>query len=160
VAGRPKLYVETTVISYLTAWPSSEMVTAAHQRITKDWWQAKRNEFDLFVSELVIRESMAGDRGAAQLRIETIHDLEVLSIDDETTRLAEMLAAELGLPERAAADSVHIAIAAVNGMDYLVTWNCRHIANARHRQRIEDICESLSYVAPIICTPEELIEDQ
>lgn len=159
MADKPRVYVETTVISYLTAWPSSELITAAHQQITKDWWQSRRDEFELFASELVIREAQAGDLEAAKRRLEFTNDLQLLTIDDATTQLAEILSNDLQLPERASADAVHIGLAVVNGMDYLVTWNCRHIANARHRQIIESVCASLGYLSPVICTPEELIED-
>ncbi len=152
----PKVYVETTVISYLTAWPSAEVVTAAHQQITKEWWQNQRGDFELFVSELVVREAQVGDPDAAKQRLEAIADLGVLTIDDETTELAETISGELHLPERASADAFHISLSIVHGMDYLITWNCRHIANARHREKIENICDSFGYVSPVICTPEEL----
>jgi hypothetical protein len=155
--GTPKVYVETTVISYLTAWPSAEVVTAAHQQITKEWWQ-KRDEFDLFVSELVVREAQVGDPQAAKLRLDLIAELNLLSINDTATELAESISRELHLPDRASTDALHIALSVVHGMDYLITWNCRHIANARHRQRIENICDAQGYESPVICTPEELKE--
>jgi hypothetical protein len=155
----PKVYVETTVISYLTAWPSAEVVTAAHQQITKEWWQNQRGEFDLFVSELVVREAQVGDPDAAKRRLEAIANLGLLAIDEETTELAETISRQLGLPERASADAFHISLSIVNGMDYLVTWNCRHIANARHREKIGNVCDSWGYVSPVICTPEELSEE-
>jgi hypothetical protein len=159
MSGKPKVYVETTDISYLTAWPSAEVVTAAHQQITKEWWQTQRDEFDLFVSELVVREAQVGDSEAARLRLDLIAQLNLLALNDAATELAESISSELHLPDRASADALHIALSVVHGMDYLITWNCRHIANARHRQRIADICDALGYVSPVICTPEELKEE-
>lgn len=132
---------------------------AAHQQITKDWWQSCRDEFDLFASELVVREAQAGDSDAVRRRLEIASDLPLLTIDEATTQLAETFSNILQLPERASADAVHIGLAVIHGMDYLITWNCRHIANARNRQKIERICDSLGYVTPVICTPEELFED-
>ncbi len=157
MADKPKVYVETTVVSYLTAWPSNEIVMAAHQQITQRWWQSRREEFELFASELVVQEAQAGDADAARRRLAVIGDLDLITIDDSVTQLAELLAQEISLPKRASADALHIGLAVVHGMDYLMTWNCRHIANARHRQRIEDICSSAGYLAPVICTPEELL---
>jgi hypothetical protein len=159
VAGRPKVYVETTVISYLTAWPSSEIVMAAHQQLTQEWWNSQRDKFDLFVSELVRQEAAAGDSEAARCRLEVIDSLLSLTLDEDTRQLAEVLAVHLKLPERAAADAAHIAIAAMNGMNYLITWYCRHIANAQLRTMIEKVITSFGYIAPILCTPEELMEE-
>jgi hypothetical protein len=159
VPGNPKVYVETTVISYLTAWPSAEVVTSAHQQITQDWWTTKRSLFDLFVSDLVREEVAAGDEDAASRRLGIVESLPSLAVDQNARQLARILVQRLRIPARAAADGAHIAIAVANGMDYLLTWNCRHIANARLRTIIEDVCASLGYSAPVICTPEELMED-
>lgn len=157
--SKPRVYVETTVISYLTAWPSAEVVTSAHQQITQDWWTTKRSHFDLFASVLVREEAAAGDADAANRRLQIVDSLPALSHDQSARQLSKILTQKLRLPPRAAADSAHIAIAVTNGMDYLLTWNCRHIANARLRTMIEEVCESLGYAAPVICTPEELMED-
>jgi hypothetical protein len=153
------VYVETSVISYLTARPTNLLIAAAHQQITQDWWQHRRHEFELYASELVIRESQVGDALAAEQRLTIIEGLALLTIDGAALQMAEAVSKHLHLPERASADALHIGLSIVHGMDYLVTWNCRHIANARHRQRIEDICDSLGYVTPVICTPEELTEE-
>ena len=155
----PKVYVETSVISYLTAWPSTELVTAAHQQITKEWWQVGASYFALFVSELVLKEAEVGDPEAARLRLDTIAGLKLLTVNDAATDLAESVMKELHLPDRAAADALHIGLSIVHGMDYLITWNCRHIANARHRQKIEKLCDVMGYRPPVICTPEELSEE-
>lgn len=159
MAEKPKVYIETTVISYLTAWPSAEIVTAAHQRITQDWWDLRRGAFDLYVSELVRQEASSGDPQAAERRLKIIDLLPSLTSSADTRRLASILAQELRLPKQAVADAAHIAISITNGMHYLLTWNCRHIANARLRNMIDDICDSVGYAAPTICTPEELMED-
>jgi predicted nucleic acid-binding protein len=159
MVGKPKIYVETTVISYLTAWPSAEVVTAAHQAITQEWWNSGRSNCDLFVSELVREEASAGDEDAAARRLEVIDSLTLISFGEQTRQLADVLAVHLKLPNRALADAAHIALAVTNGMDYLVTWNCRHIANARLRTMIEDVVAAEGYIAPVICTPEELLED-
>lgn len=159
MAGKPKIYVETTVISYLTAWPSTEIVMAAHQQITQEWWKSQRDNFDLFVSELVRQEASAGDLEAAERRLQVIDSLALLTLDDATRQLAQVLAQQLKLPKRATADAAHIALAVTNGMDYLITWNCRHIANARLRNMIDSVAASCGYVTPTICTPEELLEE-
>jgi predicted nucleic acid-binding protein len=159
VASKAKLYVETTVISYLTAWPSTEIVMAAHQQITQEWWRRRRDDFDLFVSELVRQEASAGDAEAAKRRLEIVDSLNMLSVDQYSRQLASELFQQLRLPARALTDAAHIALAVIHGMDYLITWNCRHIANASLRNMIESITASLGYIAPTICTPEELMEE-
>lgn len=132
---------------------------AAHQKITQDWWNGRRDAFDVYVSELVREEAAAGDAQAAERRLKIVDALPQLSISDATRRMARVLFQELHLPERAVADAVHIAVAITNGMDYMITWNCRHIANAQLRHRIDDICTAAGFEAPAICTPEELLDD-
>jgi len=117
------------------------------------------HNFDLYVSEAVIQEASAGDPAAAQRRLEAIHELPELPITDEARELAKELVDNTPLPEKARIDAVHIATATVNGMDYLLTWNCRHIANATLRNSMGEICQSAGYVMPIICTPLELIAE-
>ena len=132
---------------------------AAHQEITQEWWNSKRGEFDLFVSELVREEAAAGDPQAAQKRLDIIDSLPLLTFSGDIRRLIDVFVQRLQLPPRASADAAHIALAITNGMDYLITWNCRHIANVRLRNTIDDVCDSVGYAAPTICTPEELMED-
>lgn len=151
------VYLETTIPSYLTAWRSPELIMAARQQITREWWDSRRHDFDLFVSQLVIDEASAGDADAAARRLEVLEGIPLLEPQDETDMLAELLIHELSLSSRAAADAVHIALAVVNGMDFLLTWNCTHIANATFRPRIEAACRSLGYQVAVICTPEELL---
>ena len=113
----------------------------------------------MFASELVIQEASAGDVDASQRRLEILTPIPLLQADTSTRRLASFLAKATNIPQRAYADVAHIAMAVTNGMDFLLTWNCRHIANAQLRTIIENVCESQGYVAPTICTPEELMED-
>jgi PIN domain-containing protein len=151
------VYLETTIISYLSARPSRDVVTAAHQQITREWWE-RRNRFDLFVSELVVQEAGAGDAGASVRRLELLQGIPVLSLTRDALELARDLVNIGPLPEKALADALHISISVFSGMDFLVTWNCRHLANAVLRYRIEQICRTKGYNPPIICTPEELME--
>jgi predicted nucleic acid-binding protein len=154
----PKIYLETTIPSYLTSRPSRDLVMAAHQQITREWWDTQRDAFDLFVSQMVLDEVSSGDPEAAARRLGLLKPLPLLNPHDEEAELAQALLKQAALPARAAADALHIAIAVVNGMDYLLTWNCTHIANAALRNRIETVCRSKGFEVPIICTPEELLE--
>jgi hypothetical protein len=153
---KPTVYVETTVPSYLTAWPSRDVVRAGEQQVTRDWWE-RRTEFELRVSSLVLLECGAGDADAAALRLAALDGLPVLAQTKEAETLADTLLREVPLPAKAAADALHIAVAAVNGMAYLLTWNCAHIANATLRPRIEAVCRQSGYEPPVICSPKELV---
>jgi predicted nucleic acid-binding protein len=152
---KPTVYVETTIPSYLTAWPSRDLVQAAHQQITQEWW-AHRDDFELFTSRLVVQECRAGDAQAAADRLAALAGIPVLEQGTEVAELAEVLIREVPLPAKAAADALHIATAAVHGMQYLLTWNCAHLANVTLRPRIEAVCRAAGYEPPLICTPEEL----
>lgn len=154
---KPKVYLETTIASYLTAWSSRDLIKVAHQQITREWWQERRR-FALYISQLVLREASGGDPEAAKLRIEALNDIPVLALTLEASELAQQLVRHGPLPEKAIADALHIGVATVNGMDYVLTWNCAHIANAAIRYRIETICRVNGYQPPILCTPEELME--
>ena len=155
---KPKVYLETTVISYLTAWPSRDLVMAANQETTREWWTNRRDSFDLFVSQTVIKESSSGNKEAAERRLEVLKQFPRLDITAEAETLATKLVSALPLPPKAMTDALHIAVSAVNGMNYLLTWNCAHIANATLRSQIEDVCRSAGYEPPIICTPQEMLE--
>jgi hypothetical protein len=154
---KPSVYLETTIPSYLTAWSSPELVMAARQQITRAWWDNRRKEFDLFVSQLVVDEASAGDADAAARRLAVIDDIPLLEATERTDELVESLVKALSLPPKAAADAAHIGLAVVNGIDFLLTWNCTHIANAALRPTIEATCRAYGFDAPIICTPEELL---
>ena len=142
------------MISYLTAWPSRDLVQAAHQQITREWWE-RRSRFDLFVSEAVLEEAARGDAEAAARRLSAVEGIPVLEVRAEVSALADRLLRTSAIP---AIDAVHIAVAVLNGMHYLVTWNCAHIANAALRGKIEDTCRGVGLLPPTICTPEELME--
>jgi predicted nucleic acid-binding protein len=154
---RPRAYIETTIVSYLTAFPIEDIVHGAHKQITREWW-ARRDRFDLFISDAVLSEARRGNRAAADRRIVALHAIPVLVLDAVASDLANRFMRVGALPEKAATDAVHIAVAVVNGMDYLLTWNCKHIANAAIRGKIEYACGELGLVPTIICTPEELTE--
>lgn len=152
-----RVYIETTVVSYLTARPSRDIVRQAHQQITREWWDNQRRDFELYASQAVIVEARAGDPNAAAARLDALRDVQLLEATEEAALLAQRLMDEVPLPERAAVDAAHIAVAAVHGLDYLLTWNCRHIANAVMRPDIEEICREAGFEPPVICTPEELL---
>ena len=153
-----KVYIETTIPSYLTARPSRDLIRAGQQQITTEWW-GHRDRFELLVSQLVIKEASEGDPEAAAERLRALEGLPVLRVTNEAAVLASRLVDEGPLPAKATADALHIAIAVVGGVEYLLSWNCKHIANAAMRNRIEAVCRSSGYEPPVICTPVELMEE-
>ncbi|MDE0003996.1 MAG: type II toxin-antitoxin system VapC family toxin [Rhodospirillaceae bacterium] len=155
---RPTAYIETSVLGYLTARPSRDMVAAAYQEITREWWLYAPQQFNLMASELVVAEAKAGDPGAARARLDALRTIVLLDATPDAERLAQALVDLGAVPRQAADDAAHIAIAATNGVDFLVTWNFRHIANAAMRARIERTCRQVGYEPPVICTPNELLE--
>lgn len=130
------------------------------QQITREWWQTRRQHFDLFTAQLVIDEASEGDPDAATRRLEVLKDVPLLEPSEDVAELAQTLVEQIPFPERETDDAIHIAMAVVSGMDYLLTWNCTHIANAARRSAIESVCQSRGYEVPIICTPEELLEEE
>jgi predicted nucleic acid-binding protein len=154
-----KVYLETTVVSYLVSRPSRDIVVAAHQELTRQWWDQKRQNYYLTVSELVIREASAGDPEAADRRSRAISGIDVLEVTEEAVTLAEELVRRGAIPVTAPEDALHIAIAVTNGVEYLLTWNCSHIANAAMRLTIDEICVGRGYRPTVLCTPEELLEE-
>jgi hypothetical protein len=151
------VYVETSILSYLASRPSRDLVVAARQQLTHTWWRKRRPAFDLYVSQLVLDEVQAGDPEVARRRVALVIDVPVLEITPEVAQLAAALIERVPLPPRAGADAAHIAIAACHGMDFLLTWNSTHIANAELRPRVEDVCRMRRYPAPVLCTPDELM---
>lgn len=151
-----KVYIETSVISYLTARPSKTIVGAAHQQITLEWWE-QRFEYELFVSRSVWQECAAGDPDAARNRLAALEGMAVLAVTEDMIRLAEALISERIIPAEATEDALHIAIATLHRVDFLLTWNCRHIANPMIQESIAEFLEQLGLFLPIICTPEELL---
>jgi predicted nucleic acid-binding protein len=151
--------VETTIPSYLTSRPSRDLIIAGHQQITREWWEKRRDAFQLYISQLVVDEASAGDPGAARERLKVIQDLPLLDITPEVEVLASGILASGIIPQKAATDAAHIAVAAVHGLDFLVTWNCVHIANALIAKAVAKICGQHGCECPGICTPEELLEE-
>jgi len=151
------VYIETTVISYVTARPSRDLLVAAHQQVTHEWWKCRRQHFDCYVSQVVIDEASAGDADAAAERMALIGDLSALPATEEAERLTEALLAEGVIPKCAVRDAAHVAVAAVNSVDYLLTWNCKHLANAQIMRKVSLVCNSHGFNMPLICTPEELM---
>jgi len=156
---KARVYIETSVISYLRGRPSQDTIVLAHQELTNSWWNDRSPLFDLLVSQLVYQEASAGNPDAANARLEAIANLRILEITAEAISLAQLLITKGPIPSENAADALHISIAAVNGVDYLLTWNCKHLANAALRGRITLLVEEAGYTCPVICTPEELMED-
>lgn len=154
------VYLETTIVSYLTAWRSPDLVTAAKQQLTRQWWDERRHLFDLYVSDAVLVEAAGGDVSAAERRLEVLEPVPVLRPLPEVDEIALELVHKLSLPDRATADAVHIAICVVHGIEYLLTWNCTHIANATYQPIIQKVCEGAGFSVPVICTPEQLMGNE
>jgi hypothetical protein len=155
-----RVYIETTVVSYLTARPSRDVVIAGHQQVTHEWWDTRRVNYELCVSQLVLDEAGAGDTQAAQERLLVLRPMLVLETTAEALDLAKELLRAGALPAKATGDALHIAVAATRAIPFLLTWNCRHMANASMRRVIESVCKAKGFKAPIICTPEELLESK
>jgi predicted nucleic acid-binding protein len=153
------VYVETSVISYLTGRPSRDLVVAAHQDVTRLWWDSARERFDVLISPLVKDELAQGDTEAARLRLATLQDLRVLPVSDDVLSRVGDLQASLGLPDKALADVFHIAYCVVYQVDFLVTWNCVHIANPHVLRRLRDLSHAHAFFLPTIVTPDALMED-
>jgi hypothetical protein len=153
-----KVYLETSVVSYLVARRSRDLIVAGRQQITIDWWEQEREKFELYVSEAVVEEAQAGDPTEIIKRSSIISGLPNLKITLEAERLSKLLLKTGTLPAKAAIDTLHIATATVHEMDYLLTWNLKHIANAQVRKMVARIFQAEGYESPEICTPEELGE--
>jgi hypothetical protein len=156
----PTAYIETTVISYYAAKPSRDVVVAGHQAVTAEWWEKDLPKFQPVISSVVLDEVSAGDPIAVTRRLEAIKGMPLLELSGDVTMLAIRYHESIRLPESARADSLHLALASWHGADYLVTWNCRHIASGRVRLLVRQINERLGIATPVICTPEELLEFQ
>lgn len=122
-----------------------------------NWWDNRRKRFDLFVSQLVIQEASAGDKEASKGRLTVLDSIPLLELNEDVSSLARDLIKEKALPRKAVEDALHIAIAITHGVDYILTWNCKHIANAEKQHSITSTCHKKGFEAPIICTPEELM---
>jgi predicted nucleic acid-binding protein len=156
---KPRVYIETTVVSYYTARPSRDLVVAARQQITRDHWPRIQAEFECYISALVLQEIGQGDPQASRERLAAVSQIPVLRIDDAAEELAARLVKAGPLPRQHAEDALHIALAARNGMHYLLTWNLAHIHNAQMENDIRMVVERHGYQCPVICSPDELLGD-
>lgn len=157
---KAKVYIETTIPSYLVARPSRDLLIAAHQQLTREWWELRSPAFDLYVSEAVLEEAAAGDAVLAKQRMELLAEIPVLALTVDVLKLAESLVADGPIPRKAAGDALHIAMATAYGCEYLLTWNCRHIANAEIERRARVVVRNYGFELPAICTPEELMGEE
>jgi len=155
---KPKVYVETTVISDATALPTNDLVLAGRQYVTREWWKTAAERYSLYSSRTVDMEIRRGDVEAAMRRVEALRDIPEVETTDAAIRLAKILIERKAVPREYPDDALHIAIAAANGMDYLVSWNFKHITNANTIPLIEQICSENGYQCPCICTPQMLQE--
>ncbi len=155
---KPKVYIETTVISYLTAKPSRDLIIAAHQQLTYDWWEDALPKFEGYISPVVLEEISRGDKLASKLRREKVAGFSLLEVLPEVQKLAESYFSAISLPEKARADSYHLALSTWHGMDFVVSWNCTHIVSGQVKKIIEEINSVHGIRTPVICTPEELME--
>jgi hypothetical protein len=153
---KPKVYLETTILSYLAAKPSRDLVTAGRQVITRRWWKTEREKYSLVVSEAVEVECERGDPEMVRLRQELLKEAALFPVDQRILEVARLLVVPGAIPMKAGPDAVHIAAAAVEGCDFLLTWNFRHIANVQIRREVEKILANHGYTKTTICTPEEL----
>jgi len=154
---KPTLYMETTIPGYLTSRPSRDLIVAGHQQITREWWTKRKGAFQIFISQLVLDEAKAGDPAAARERLKAINGFPLLDITDEVAVLATRIVGSGVIPAKAATDAAHIAIAAAHGIDFLMTWNCVHLANAVIAKAVARVCGREGFPCPVICTPEELL---
>ncbi len=157
---KPTLYLETTIPSYYTARVSQNLIVAAHQAITQEWWQREAIKYDIYISQFVMDEAAAGDQNAAQRRLDFLNSFPLLETIAEVESLAQKIVKTHLFPMKAIQDVSHIAVAAVHRMEYLLTWNCTHINHATTKEKVRLVCEKQGYSFPIICTPEELMEEK
>jgi hypothetical protein len=153
-----RAYLETSVVSYLVARRSPDLLVAARQQLTIDWWQKERGRFDLYASDVVIQEASAGDAGEITKRLTALADVPLQDISNEAIRLADLLLKRGIVPPKAGRDALHISVATYHQMDFLLSWNCKHIANAHVRKMVDRVFRAEGYESPEICTPEELGE--
>ncbi len=151
------IYIETSIFGHLTARPTDNLIVAANIKITQDWWNEHRSSFTLYASEIVENEAAKGDPTIAAQRLNLLQSLMLLELTEEAFELSQAFLSKSNLPPKASNDSLHIALATVYSIDYLLTWNCKHMANAQIQRKLAQISSELGYVLPVICTPYELI---
>lgn len=157
---KPTLYLETTIPSYYASRPSRDILVLARQEITRTWWDGRLPSFTAYISPVVIEEVKRGDEKLARNRMALLSRFPILQATDEIEYLTEMYMEEVGFPQKAIRDSAHLAFACGYGLDYLVTWNCAHIANAEFRRRLWEVNSSMGIRTPVVCTPEELMGEE
>lgn len=150
------VYIESSIISYLTARPSRDLVTASRQAITAEWWLNSKGQYEAYISALVIEEISGGDPSAAAQRIQAVADVSSVAITEDAQALAEAILNSKSMPTNSARDALHIAIASTQGIEYLLTWNFKHINNAETRALIARVVEENGWACPVLCSPEEL----
>ncbi len=151
-------YIETTIPSYYVARPSMSVIQASRQASTRAWWDGGCSSFALFTSQEVLQEAMLGDAEMARQRLELLLPLAKLEFTEEVGALAKALIRCGLVPDKAASDAVHIAVASLHKMNFLVTWNFKHIANPYTRDRLRAVVGDYGFSLPIMCSPEELIQ--
>lgn len=156
---KPSIYLETSFISYATNRLSNDFLVSAHQRLSRRWWEHRRSDFRFFVSEIVVAEIVRGNESAVEKRVTFLAGIESIDLNEASSTLAKSFLERSALPEKAAQDALHVAVAAVNGVDYLLSWNCKHIVNLEIYSGIQRIIEGSGYTAPKVCTPYELMGD-
>ena len=154
---KPKVYLETTIPSLLTAWPSRDLVIAADQQVTRTWWEKQRRNYDLAVSTLVLDEIKKGDPAAAAARLAALAECRIVAMDEAVAQLGEAIMRTRLIPTPAYNDALHIAAAARHGINFLLTWNCRDLANAAISEHVRMACRVAGYEPPVICTPYSLL---
>ena len=155
---KPTLYLETTIVSYYVARPTDKLIVAAQQELTRQWWEKRLKDFRVFISQFVLDESADGEPVMARRRREKLRRFDLLDVNDEVMGLGRHLLATKLFPRGAARDASHLSVAAVHGLHFLLTWNCKHLANASVFERVREICREHGYACPVICTPHELME--
>ena len=156
---RQKIYLETSVVSYFVSQTSKNIVIAGRQAVTKDMWEMIDN-YDVFISDIVIQESSRGDMTLAKLRLDAVETFNILKIDDEAKELAKLLIQKKAIPDKCPEDALHISVAAVNGIEVVVTWNFKHLNNPFTRIRIRKVIERNGYTCPEISSPDEFLGDE
>lgn len=156
---KESVYLETSVVSYYTSRPSRDVIVLAHQEITRQWWSKAVQRFDIFVSEVVLEEAGMGDKDASKQRLKEIRKFFSLELNKQVEAMAKIYYEKLEIPEKSLRDAAHLAVASIHKIDYLVTWNCTHLANGSVIKKLLKINDNFKIHTPIICTPEELLEE-
>jgi hypothetical protein len=151
-----RIYSESTIPSYVVARPARDLLQAARQQLTKDWWDFNSENHELFTSQIVLDEIAEGEAAMARQRLELVAELKLLDLTDEARMFTKEILASGLLPVEADRDAAHIALATVHEMEILLSWNCRHIANAAIQTRLRRLAEKNDFALPVLCTPEEL----